>query len=171
MKTLDQQDVYFYTVIIVTSVFGRGSKQQFATQASSKHLWSFMGASWRLPGSSWGAPRSNLGSQNVHFYTGFISIFASGRFWGCKAASTDQSCFLSASWRPPGSLLEASWGAPGGHLWSQNVHFYTSFISIFASGRFRGCKAASTSNSCFLRAPRRPPESLLEAPWVILDAS
>ena len=55
MKTTDQQDVHFYTAFIVIFVFGRGSKQQLDTQASSEHRWSFMGASWRPLGASWSA--------------------------------------------------------------------------------------------------------------------
>ena len=61
MKIVDQQDVHFLTVIIVIFVLGRGDKQQLDIHASSKHLWSFMGASWSLLGASWSAPGGHCG--------------------------------------------------------------------------------------------------------------
>ena len=61
MKTVDQQDVHFHIVIMVIFLLGRGNKQQVDTQASSKRLWSFMGASWSLLGAS------HPGSQNEYF--------------------------------------------------------------------------------------------------------
>ena len=38
MKTVDQQDEHFHTVIKIIFVLGRGDKQQLYTHASSKHL-------------------------------------------------------------------------------------------------------------------------------------
>ena len=52
MKTLVHQDVQIYTGSIVILAFGHGSKQQLDTQATTEHLWSFMGASWSLLGAS-----------------------------------------------------------------------------------------------------------------------
>ena len=134
MKTVDQQDEHFHTVIIVIFVLGRGDKQQVDTQASSKHLWSFMGASWSLLGASWGVPGRHGGSQNKHFYTGFISISASGRLWVCKAASTDHSCSLSAFWRPPGCLLGVSWehlGVLPGAIRCHKMSIFTQVLQAF----------------------------------------
>ena len=127
MKTADQQDVHFYTAFIVIFVFGRGSKQQLDTQASSEHRWSFMGASWRPPGDILGCSWEPSGASKCAFLYRFYKHF---RFWtllvmlSCKHWPL-MLCerLLEASWEPSGCFLGASWGASGEHLGLQNVHF------------------------------------------------
>ena len=122
-------------------IFTRGNVGELETTNLLKSLRGhvqprgLMSASWvplgGLLGASWGAPVGHLGSQNAYFYTDFISHFASGRFWGCKAASTSHSCFLSASWKPPGSPLEASWKPLGvllGAIWGLKMCIFTKVL-------------------------------------------
>ena len=138
MKTVDRQDEHLHTIIVVTLVLGRGDKQQVDTQASSKHLWSFMGASWSLLGAPWGALGSHWGSQIKHCHKGFVCISASGRFGVCKAAGTYHSCSLSASWRPPGCLLGVSWEPLGVLLGAIRCHKMNIFAQVLQTFPFLG---------------------------------